>query len=101
MAILSWAAAAVLLGIITKTTYTVWRMWKCPECYWGDLRVLCSSELQEALRNGNYRTATRIFSMVHLRCGKCRELYLVRPDHSLERTELPIPAPRETDEERI
>lgn len=101
LTIWTWLLIAGLSAILLRTMYSCWRMRKCPQCYWGNLRVLCSNEMREAIKNGNYRTAVRVFSVIHLRCGSCRELYMVRPDFSLERTELPIPAPKETDEERI
>lgn len=89
---------SAILFFPLRAGYRSFRFNRCPQCYWGKLRVLCAAEIDEAIRNGNHRTAVRVFSCIHVRCRRCDELYLRRPDWSLERTELPIAA---KDKERI
>lgn len=97
---LNLAIFIVAIGTVAWTTYRVFRVDRCPVCFWGKLRVFNASEMTQAIRNGSFHTAATLFARVHLRCQRCAEVYCRRPDGSLERTELPTTHPIE-EEERI
>ena len=90
---MTWISAAVallVLAFIFRTFYKVWRIDRCPVCYWGKIDVLKGDEIKEAIEKGTFITALKVFTRVHLRCGRCREVYRREADGTLERTELPI-----------
>ena len=94
------ALLCATIWVMVWTMYRVFRVGRCPVCFWGKLDILTSKDITAAFKNGNMRTAMALMNYVHLRCYRCREVYVRRADGSLERTELPIAHPIE-EEERI
>ena len=65
---------------------------RCPVCRLGKLDILTQEEITEAIRNGTFATAVTLYTRVHLRCARCREVFSYKfgDRDKMERTELPI-----------